>query len=560
MFHRIVRLLVVCALAALASAPVHSAWYEASSDHFVIYADDKPKDLQRYAENLERYHSAMEFVTQSKTETPTPANRVVIFVVGSKRDIRRIAGTKSRSIAGFYIPRAGASRAFVQDIRNKNGYPDFSTIVLLHEYAHHFLMSRSRFAMPRWMSEGAAEFFASAGFMKDGTVMIGRPAQHRGAELAFAADVSVRELFDYDLYLKNKSKRYDAFYGRSWLLYHYLTFTPERAGQMNRYSRELITGTPPMEAAQKAFGDFAKLEKDLSAYQRKRRMFTFSLTPEKLNASPVSLRKLPEGEAKVMPLRIRSQRGVNEEQAAELVEEVRAVAAKYPNDAGVLAALAEAEYDAGNDTAAITAADKTIAIDPSRTNAYVQKGYALFRMAEDADDEEAAYELAMAPFTALNKIENDHPMPLIYYYRSYARRGVAPPENARLALERAAVLSPFDKSLWFDVAVLQMQEGKIALAKQSLQPLANDPHGGRNADRMRGLVAMLDKMPEGKPVDMRRAMSNRIDVDRTVENQPPQEEEAAGDTDNADEQTEEDAQETSNGQADEDDESTPAAT
>ena len=216
------------------------------------------------------------------------------------------------------------------------------------------------------------------------------------------------------------------------------------------------------------------------------------------------MRRLPKGEAAMMKVRMKSQRGVTRAQAIDLVEDARKVAAKFPNDAGVLAALAEAEHDAGNDDAAIAAADKAIASDPTRTNAYVQKGYSLFRKARKAEDKDAAYKRAMRPFSALNQIENDHPLPLIYYYRSYTERGEEPPENARHALERAGELAPFDQEIWFQIAVMQMQEGKIELAKNALRPLANDPHGGGQADRMRDLVAVLETLPEGEPVDMRR--------------------------------------------------------
>jgi len=201
-----------------------------------------------------------------------------------------------------------------------------------------------------------------------------------------------------------------------------------------------------------------------------------------------------------MPLRIRSQRGVDSEQASEIVLEAREFAAKYPDDPGVFAALAEAEYDAGNDAEAIAAADRAIAIDPRLKNAYVQKGYALFRLADDADEPEAAYDDAMKPFSALNSIENDHPLPLIYYHRSYAQRGMEPPENAKHALERAAQLAPFDKSLWFQVALMQAQEGKVRMAGQTLLPLANDPHGGRGAERAERFMKALRIMEEGKPV------------------------------------------------------------
>ncbi|MDJ0976946.1 MAG: hypothetical protein QNI87_00250 [Erythrobacter sp.] len=481
------------------TGPAIAAWYEASSEHFVIYADDSPKDLKRYAENLERYHSAMEYVTGHKTEEITPSNRVVIFVAGSRRDIRKLAGTGDRYISGFYIPRAAASRAFVQNIRNSNGYPHISTIVLLHEYTHHFMMSQERFAFPLWLNEGAAEFFAAATFKRDGTVLIGRPAQHRGAELLYANDVSLEELFDQELYEKNRGRGYDAFYGRSWLLYHYLTFEPERAGQLADYGRAIVRGQSSLDAARDVFGDLGQLERELAAYQRQRRMFTFALPPEKLNASPVSMRKLPEGEAKMMPLRMRSQRGVTSEQAVELLAEVRAVAAQYPDDAGVQTALAEAEYDAGNDAQAIAAADRAIALDPTRANAYVQKGFALFRMAREAEDEEqdAAYDRAMKPFARLNRVEVNHPLPLLYYYRSFTERGLDPPEKARLALERAAQLAPFDQSLWFEVAMLQLREGKIALARNSLQPIAYNPHGGAMKVRAQNLVEQLAELPEG---------------------------------------------------------------
>lgn len=482
------------------AVPASAAWYEASTDHFVIYADDSEKDIRQFAENLERYHSAMELLTGTKVEKPSPSNRVTIFAVGSERDIERLVG--SDRIAGFYIPRAGGSLAFVQNIRNRTGtYPDFSMTVLLHEYAHHFLMSQSRYALPRWFNEGAAEFYASASFDRDGSVWIGRPAQHRAGELLYAANVKVPELLTFGLSDEDDRQEGDAFYGRSWLLYHYLTFAEERRGQLVAYVNALAGGAEPLAAGEMAFGDLDELQDDIDSYLKKRRIAALKLPPEWLTIGSISLRRLPEGEAKMMDVRIRSQRGVNDETAAELVVEAREIAASYPNDAGVLTALAEAEYDAGHDDAAIAAADAALALDPGRANAYVQKGYALFRRAREAEDLDAAYTAAMAPFTQLNARENDHPLPLIYYYRSYAQRGLEPPENAKHALERAAQLAPFDTSLWFNVATMQMWEGSIDLARASLRPLASDPHGGPQAERAKQYLAALSNWTEGESFD-----------------------------------------------------------
>lgn len=496
----------LAAALALIAIPARAEWYEASSDHFVIYADDKEADIRKFAENLERYHSAMAYVLSAKLDKPSPSNRVTIFVVGGQRDMRELAGG-NRYVGGFYIPRAGGSRAFVQDIRNTKGYPHFSTIVMLHEYAHHFLISSSRFAQPRWLSEGSAEFFAAAGFNADGSLLIGRPAQHRGAELVFADPVHVRELLDPAIYEKERGKGYDAFYGKSWLLYHYLTFSEQRRGQLGKYLVNLFNAMPPLAAGEDAFGDLDVLERELGTYLRSRKMMTLVLPPEKLSlGSPMILRKLPPGEAAMMPIIIRSQRGVNDTEAAELLIEARAVAAKYPSDPGVLAALAEAEYDAGNDAEAIAAADAAITADPSRTNAYVQKGYALFRQAGEAEDKKEAYAAAMKPFEALNAIENDHPLPLIYYYRSYAERGAKPPENARAALEHASRLAPFDQGLQLNAGMMLIKEGKFAIARTFLAPVAANPHGGGAAEQAKKLIATLAESTEGMTVDLGAAM------------------------------------------------------
>ncbi|MGY8973980.1 MAG: hypothetical protein ACKVGV_10120 [Sphingomonadales bacterium] len=484
------------AIAALTLAvPAQADWHRAESEHFVIYADDSAKDITRFATMLERYHSAMAFVTGREAETPSPSNRVTVYAVGGSRTMRKLSG--SRNIAGFYIPRAGGSIAFVQNVRAGHGELDWSMTVLLHEYAHHFLIASSRFAMPRWMDEGGAEFFASARFPRNGEVHIGRPAYHRSAELAFAPEVPLDELFERGKFTAGGSVSRDDFYGRSWALYHYLTFDPDRKGQLLGYARRIAAGEASIDAAHAEFGDLRALGKDLDRYLMQRKLSGFVLQPDILPIKPISVERLSDGMDSMLPVMIRSKRGVDEETAAEVLVDAREVAALYPNDAGVQAALAEAEYDAGNTAAAITAADAALAIDPLVKNAYVQKGYALFRMAREADDEAAAYGAAMQPFSALNRLENDHPLPLVYYYRSFAERGAEPTETARHALERASQLAPFDRDLAMNVALMQAREGKIELARSNLEPVAANPHGGSAAGAAQRYLTALEQVEEG---------------------------------------------------------------
>jgi tetratricopeptide (TPR) repeat protein len=478
---------VALALPQLASAK----WHEAASDNFVVYADDSEDDIRAFSEQLERFHRAMEIVTGFDTPPPSPSNRVTVFVVKNVRQVQKLAGDGSADLAGFYMPRAGGSVAFVPQVEARTGTVELPMLVLLHEYAHHFLLSGSPFPTPRWLNEGAAEFFATAKFARDGSVTVGMPANHRAGELAFGRDVTARELLDTSRE-EGARRRDEAFYAKSWLLYHYLAFQSARQGQLRAYVGGMMAGQGSLDAGAAAFGNLDALERELKGYLKARVMKSLVLKAEHLGQPAVTLRQLSPGEAAMMPVKLRSRRGVTREQAIELLRDARAVAARHPGDAAVLTALAEAEYDAGNSAEAIAAADRALALDLAQTNAYVQKGYAMFRLAEDAPDRQAALQEAVRPFVALNRREVDHPLPLIYFFRWFSDRDAAPSELAVTGLERALQLAPFDLSLRFMVARQQAFDGRSDVARQNLMPLAYDPHGGPIADHARLIMARLE--------------------------------------------------------------------
>jgi len=496
--------IIALALLALPGA-ARAEWFEASSVNFVVYADDSERDVRKFSERLELYHEAMEGLTGLDLPPPSPSNRLTVFVVSSPREVRRIYGEGARHIAGFYVPRAGGSIAIVPQVQLQRGQLDQSMLVLLHEYAHHFLISNSSVVGPRWYNEGGAEFFASAEFPSAGGIKIGMPAHHRAGELLFAREVTVEQLLDPAAYQDGVRKGFDSFYGKSWLLYHYLALGPDaRRGQLRRYLQLMASGKGSREAGAEAFGDFAELDRELDRYIRQPKMLTAVFGAGQLQVPEIAVRRLSAGESEIMPVVIRSRRGVDSEIAAQLVAEARAIAVQHPDDAAVLAALAETEFDAGDDARAIAAADAALAIDPNRINAYVQKGYALFRQAADAEGEErtAAYRAAVAPFLALNKIENDHPLPLVYYYRSFAERGTRPSEQAALGLARATELAPFDLGLRMNLAVHQIQSGELAAARANLKPVAFNPHGGGMADAARRVVERIDAGGEPQPPEL----------------------------------------------------------
>lgn len=493
------RFILLVAIMALFPSTANAAWLRASSAHFVVYANDSESKVKGYAEDLERYHAAMALLTGGDSVAPSPSNRVSVFIVKGQGEVRRLYGENSQNISGFYIPRAGGSIAIVPRVSTAgraDGDLDFSMVALLHEYAHHFLISSNSFPMPRWMSEGAAEFFASASFDKDGGIGVGRPAAHRAGELLYAREVTATDLLDPEAYeRRHKGNAYDSFYGKSWLLYHYLALGKERPGQMELYLKALMQGKSSRDAGAEAFGDFGKLERDLNKYMARSRMTMLRLNRSMLRIGTVQVARLSDGEAAIMPVIIRSRRGVTQETALNLLLEARAIAGRYPADAPVLSALAEAEFDAGNDTECIAAADKALAVDRAQVNAYVQKGYALFRQAHNGQGDAAAYVRARAPFVALNRIEQDHPLPLIYYYRSFVQAGIRPSRLAIDGLQRAVDLAPFDEGLRMTLATQELREGHRDRARVNLVPVAYSPHANQLTEAARKMLTRLDTEP-----------------------------------------------------------------
>jgi tetratricopeptide (TPR) repeat protein len=475
--------------------PVQAAWHEASSDHFVIYANDTGQDITRFAQQLEKYHAGLALLTNSATAVPSPSNRVTVYMVRNEQEVRNLHGGRNPLVAGFYVPRAGASMAIVPPAQARSGQIAWSMVVLLHEYAHHFLISSNSVQMPRWYHEGAAEFFASAQFEQDGSMWLGRTASHRAGELFYARDVTARDLLDPTDYDRRKARSQDAFYGKSWLLYHYLTFEPARKGQFSRYAALLATGKNQRDAAVEAFGDLDALERDLDRYLGRRHLNALKLGSEHLKVGQIRVRALTEGEAQIMPVRIRSRRGVagGGAEAMRLLTEAREIAARFPKDAAVLSALAECEHDAGHEKEAIAAADAAIGLDPTQVNAYVQKGFALFRQAASSGDKAAAYKAARAPFIALNRIENDHPLPLIFFYRSFVEQGTQPPSLALDGLIRALELAPFDMDLRMNLGQALLRMGRGPQARIVLRPVAFNPHGGKAANFARNLIERIEK-------------------------------------------------------------------
>ena len=162
------------------------------------------------------------------------------------------------------------------------------------------------------------------------------------------------------------------------------------------------------------------------------------------------------------------------------------------------AALAEAEFDAGDDEAAIRAAEKALAVAPNNMTALIQKGYALTRIAAETKTEEA-WRAARRHFVSVNKIENDHPIPLIYYYRSFIQQDKEPTKAALDGLEWALELAPYDANVRMMVARRQMKDKRFAQAIRTISPLAYNPHAGEDNPAIALLETAREQLAAATP-------------------------------------------------------------
>ncbi|UVO52272.1 hypothetical protein M0208_17785 [Sphingomonas sp. SUN019] len=470
------------------ASPASADWLQATSRHFVLYADTSEASLRKQAVALERMDQGLRRFMKTDDPPEAASNRLTVFVV-SERDIRSLC--RCDNVAGFYQARVNGPVAFsAKSVGMGEGTSDSGRIVLFHEYAHHFLLGSYGIAFPAWYSEGFAEF-ASTMKISPGKVLIGSAAQHRAWGLLAGQRLSAAQMFDTAQWGKLKRDGFDAFYGRGWLMTHYFHFNPERRKQFVRYLTLLNTGTPGVVAATEAFGDLKALDRDLAGYLGRSTIPGMTMmmgdTPEPV----VTVRTLGAGEAALIRLRMESVRGVDAKTAAPLFAKAAPIAARYPEDSVAQGWFAEMAYDAGDNAVAEKAADRAVASDAKSVQGLLYKARVRLRaLSQDQKADAAAWTAARKPIIAANRLDPDDAEPLWLFWESFGMEGREPIKSAMTGLYRAQELVPQDPSVRFAAAASRIMARENDAAKRLLRPLAYDPHAGNDNPATRMLAAL----------------------------------------------------------------------
>lgn len=494
------KLAMLLSAAAMIPTSAHAEWWEAETDHFIVYSESSAANAKEFAEKMERLDMSLRSLQNVKLSPATSdSQKLTVFRSGDTDDIGRLAG--SMGIAGFYIPKLGGSVSFTPVKNDSRGTGSLLGArgesekkkldpekVLFHEYTHHFMFQHFEAAYPKWYSEGFAETAATIVFKPGGSFHLGDPPHYR-SDLLFQSmlNVSVERLLTSEL--KPTGEDVMAWYGIGWLLNHYLTFEPSRKGQLKQYLRAINAGTKPGVAARQAFGDLDKLNREITKYKGSQLPGVDVKIPNYV--PPVAqLRRLTPDEEASMKVRMRTKAGVDKKMAPGAAREARSVAEKYPNSHQAQLVLAEAELDLSyfepaNLPRAEAAADRALTIKPDSVEAMMLKGRAQF---ERGKADKPLLATARTWFAKAYDEDPGHPAPLYYNYLTYYEAGGAIPESAVIGLEKAYDMALYDDEIKMVLARQLLAEKKGPIARSILMPLAITPQYSKFHKKMTEVV------------------------------------------------------------------------
>lgn len=486
-------LLGAALLAGALAQPAQAAWQKVSTRHFVIYADDDPQKLAAFAMRLEKFDRAVRLARKMKDGEFGDGNRLTVYVVKDMMQVGKLI--RNQNAGGFYIGRVSGPLAVVPKSGGSTWEIEFSAeTIFFHEYAHHLMFQVVDSPLPEWVIEGFAEMMSTASFEKDGAVWLGRVARHRSMGLFWGESMPLEMLLSAN-YGPLRDGLRESIYGRGWLLTHYLTFAPERKGQLDKYIALIGAGTPPLDAAKQAFGDLRELDRNLTSYRLQRKVGVLQIPASLFPKPQITITPLSPGAAEVISLRLQSKVGVNKDTAEPLAVKLRQIQSKYPGDPLVEITLAEAELDAGHPSASEAAADRVLSTDPTNIEGMIYKGRAIgARVAAAGKPDAKLVADARDWFLKASAVDPQDPEPLFEYFRTYEVAGETPTAKAVDALHRASILVPQDSSLRMMSAYQYLRDNDLKMARRTMAPIAYDPHATQTAAMAR---TMIDRMDAG---------------------------------------------------------------
>ncbi|MES2445399.1 MAG: hypothetical protein V4574_21440 [Pseudomonadota bacterium] len=545
-----------------------SDWRVAETDHVLAYSTGPQGELTKIAHNLERLHFLLSILL-NRVDQPDDTIKLRVTLVGDAAEFDAMDLKNFRSRQGpfapafqlqrYYDPREdGAvmasgrtdqvaaierqvridlaslgssqlnpqtgqveSTLFGADMSNTQVTSAGSTVPITAEgriyagFAQHYLLTYFPAAYPRWYLDGFGELFSTIRIRReDGAIEYGHmPEGYRRVIESFGnvpvADVVTGRYFDKAV----SQRRWTPFH--AWILTHFMFFSEARRPQFSRYLSAIGHGAT-LEEASKVFGDLARLEAEVKAYDNKRLPYERMTYPAERAAEPL-VQQLTRGQAEFLKGRLELGSRVEipaepvpgmDAKAADRAADARkdALAARarwlsrlrnrtgdFPGNLEAQVLMAEAECRSGNTELCLAAAERALRVAPNDSRALAWKGIALAQqaIAGPADQRPARLRTARIFIARANRADTEATLPLIAYFRSFADAGEAPPEVATVGLLKATDAVPAAPGPRLLLGEELARQGQGPAARKILEPVAHGPYDSPERPRAAEVLGSL---------------------------------------------------------------------
>jgi len=478
---RLVMALAV-ALALATPSAAHAEWLKAESERFVVYSQGRERDLTDLVQKLETYDRLLRLKMGLPTDQ-APLRKLPIYLVDGA-GLSRVYPGIGDTIAGFYAAREEDIFAVV-----KRGV--MGDDVLLHEYAHHFMYQNFPYSYPAWFVEGFAEYFGTVD-IRDGKIFVGKFNEERGYWLIDGSWLTMRDL------LAKRSgevrRRNQTYYPMAWLLTHWFLGDDTRSPMLNAYLRDVGSGTDSVAAMQTATGlSLEQLKQTLRRYMNR---IPYSAMDNPFPAAPVQITHLPPEADDLLLLTLRLT-GVPSGRGPATLAEARRLAERYPDSVDAQVARGHAGIHLDDRDAGEAALRRALEIDPDNVPAlqFLASSH-LERSREDGADARTLRGQARALLGRAYRVDDANYRTFLLLAQAGERGPNYPSENDIVTRELALQLAPQLASARLLTAEIYLDAGRREDAIRVIEPLANSPHGGEEAEaaqallnRARGLTA-----------------------------------------------------------------------
>ncbi len=473
-----------CRIAALillaVSLPAAAAqWRVATTENFRIYSTGSEKRLTETARLLEDYRDLLQGITNA-TKPVEAAPRLDIMLVGDMAEAVPF-GKIADNIAGLYAATADRIIAYADT------NTDLGQVVLLHEYAHHFMLGSTAAAYPAWYIEGFAEYFSTAQFRPD-SIQVGNADRNRSYALVAATWLPLETI----LAKRSPTNAEDAalYYAQSWLMTHYLFRAPGMAEKLGAYLTAVNRGDDSISAFK------AHVAADLPDFQRKLHAYLTGskITLSRFQRSPpeklaVAVTTLPASADPMLRYLIALEQGVAKADAPKALAKINVAAAQFPGDDLALRTLALAELRLGDAATGKARIDSLLIAHPDDATLLRWRAEAERPLASGATPQSKtiARQLLVKSFKADS---SDWRTMFDYVQLAQPWRGPLNPQTLEVAM-RAYELAPQVAELAITTAAALAQAGRKDEAAIVLGPIAHNPHGGGAAEYASKMIERL---------------------------------------------------------------------